>query len=85
MGEEDVIDVAQAGETRVNASRSGRASQPPRRLEQELRQIAPTKQGRTTNTAKKATIEAAGNANGTPVEVNDQLFSDSAAPSDPHR
>jgi ABC-type transporter Mla subunit MlaD len=73
MGEEDVVEVMRLGETRGDASRSGRVILQPRRLEQESSQAAHPKQGRTTVTSKKTTHEVIENPNTAGPDVSDQL------------
>lgn len=73
MGEEDVVEVAVPTETRGNASRSGRVTQPPKRLEQELSQATPVKQNRATNTSKKTTQDAVEDRTQLRQDVGEQL------------
>lgn len=57
MGDDDTIEVVHARATRLGASRAGRASMPPRRLEQELNEAAKSKSTRTTVETRKSQAE----------------------------
>ena len=73
MGEGETIEVAQAPATRLSASRTGRVSMPPRRLEQELNEAAKAKTARTTVENKKAQSQRTSDNGEDSGMINDQL------------